>query len=129
MTTSNKNVLQTATTIAKTTPTVIGFEINVSEHGILSLFLDYVNGDETGLNIYAYKLSEAGGTNYQDLTWTNTAGTIAAQTNLVYLGTASVNRDIDIDVSTMNYIVFKQGGSDNDGTPTGTLAVDYTLTR
>lgn len=129
MTTSTKRVLQAAATIAKTTPTAVGKEINVSEHDHLTLYMDYVNGDETGCNVYVYELNEKGGTNYQDTTETNTAGTIAFQDNLVYLGTATINRKIGYDVSKINWIVVKQGGSDNDGTPTGTLAADYTLTR
>lgn len=129
MTTSTKKVLQAATTIAKTTPTTVGGEIDVSQYEYISLFMDYVNGDETGLNVYVYEENEAAGTDYQDITWTDASGTLTAQVNVLYLGTASVSRKIVYDVRKMNYIVVKQGGSNNDGTPTGTLAVDYTLTR
>jgi len=129
MTTTGKYILQAATTIAKTTPTAVGGEINVSRYDYLTLYFTYVNGDETGCNAYVYEESEKGGTDYQDITWSDASGTITGQVNLVYLGAASVSTRIVYDVRKINYIVVKQGGSDNDGTPTGTLAVDYTLTR
>jgi len=128
MSTSNKNILQTATTIAKTTPTLIGHEINVSMYNYLTLYLDYVKGDETGLNVYLYERCETGGTDYQDVDWTNSSGTVTATANNIEI-TASASRPIVVDCTKFNYIVFKQGGSNNDGTPTGTLAASYTLTR
>ena len=129
MTTTGKYILQAATTIAKTTATAVGKEINVKEYEYLTLYIGYVNGDETGCNLYVYEENEKGGTDYQDITWSDASGTITGQVNTVYLGTASVSRHIVYDVRKINYIVVKQGGSANDGTPTGTLAVDYTLTR
>ncbi len=129
MTTSTKRVLQAATTIAKTTATAVGKEINVSEHDYLTLYIGYVNGNETGCNLYVYEENEKGGTDYQDVTWVEASGRLTATVNKVYLGTASVSRHIVYDVRKINWIVVKQGGSANDGTPTGTLAVDYTLTR
>ena len=129
MTVSKSQELQALATIAKTTPTAVGGEIDTSNAVMLTLYMAYVNGDETGLNIYVYELHETGGTVFQDNTWTDASGTVTAQVNTIYLGTATVNRQIVIDVSNINWIVVKQGGSDDDGTPTGTLAMDYTLTR
>ena len=104
---SAKGTLQTATTIAKTTPTIMGAEIACSGYSFITLFFDYVKGDETGVDIYPYFRQASGGTNYQEQDWTAVAGTRAA---------------------TVKFVVFYQGGSNNDGTPTGTLAATYTMT-
>lgn len=128
MTTSTKKVLQAATTIAKTTPTTIKAEIDVSEYNEISFFVIYSKGDETGVNFYVYTQSEAGGTVYQDNTLKDSSGTLSNTFNKVTL-LATTTLRIDFDVSETNYVIAKQGGSNNDGTPTGTLAVDYTLTR
>jgi hypothetical protein len=117
-------ILQAATVIAKTTQTLVG-EIDCARQNFLTLWIDYVKGDETGLNVYVYFRRVSSGTNYQDATWSATAGTKTATANM-YQMTASANRYLTIDVEGIDYVAVYQGGSNNDGTPTGTLAVAYT---
>jgi len=127
MTLTARGTLQTATTIAKTTQTLIGAELDVSGHDFITLFFDYVNGDETGIFVQAHFLQASGGTEYQESVWTNTTGTSVAVSNQ-YTATASISRSVVFDVRGKEFIKFTQGGSDNDGTPTGTLAATYTMT-
>ena len=119
-------VLQAATTIAKTTQTIIGAEINCAHYDYITLFFQYVNGDETGLIIQAHAMAETGGTAHQDVSWTAAAGTKTATAN-AYTLTATANRYIMLDVRGIEFVKFTQGGSANDGTPTGTLAAQYTM--
>jgi hypothetical protein len=123
-----EGTLQAATTIAKTTQTDIGSEIGCAGYDFITLWFTYVNGDETGLVIQAHMLPESGGTEYQDISWTAAAGTKTATANELKLS-ASASRFAVFDVRGIPFIKFTQGGSDNDGTPTGTLAASYTLTR
>ena len=118
--------LQAATVIAKTTQTLIGKEIATGHYSFLTLFFDYVNGDETGILIQAHFMNETGGTEYQDVSWTATAGTKTATANQ-YTATASASNYITFDVRGVAFVKLTQGGSNNDGTPTGTLAASYTL--
>jgi len=120
-------VIQEATTIAKTTQTVMGVELACGHYDFLTLYLDYVNGDETGVIVKASIKQATGGTAYQDCSWTGSAGTKTVTQN-EYKMTASGNHYIVFDIRGCEYISFTQGGSDNDGTPTGTLAASYTMT-
>ena len=122
-----RGTLQAATVISKTTPVIMGQEIACGAYATITLFFDYVKGDETGLTIYPYMRQASGGTNYQDQSWTSAAGTRTVTANK-YKVTASGNYIITIDVRGVQYVAFFQGGSDNDGTPTGTLAASYTMT-
>lgn len=121
-----RGILQEATVIAKTTQTLIGAEINCSGYDYLTLFFNYVKGDETGLLIQMHAMQESGGTAYQGVTWSATAGTRTA-TEDQYTAVATKNHYIIFDVRGIEFIKFTQGGSNNDGTPTGTLAASYTL--
>lgn len=127
MLTTARGTLQAATVISKTTPTIIGQEISCGAYATITLFFDYVKGDETGLVIYPYLRQDTGGTNYQDQSWTSAAGVRTVLANS-YKVTASGNHMINIDVRGVKFIAFYQGGSDDDGTPTGTLAASYTMT-
>ena len=118
--------LQAATTIAKTTQTDIGDEIACAHYDFITLFFQYVNGDETGVTIQAHAMWESEGTEHQDVSWTAAAGTKTATSN-EYTLTATADRYIMLDVRGIEYIKFTQGGSANDGTPTGTLAAQYTM--
>jgi hypothetical protein len=118
--------LQAATVIAKTTQTLIGAEISCAGYKFIALFIEYVKGDETGLNIYPYFMQSTGGTAFQDCSWSASAGAKTATVNY-YTLTASANRMITFDVSGIEFVKFMQGGSNNDGTPTGTLAASYCL--
>ena len=123
---STTATLQAATVIAKTTQTLIGAVISCAGYSYITLFFDYVKGDETGVLVQAHVLNAADGTAYQDQSWTAAAGTKSATVN-EYTATASGNHYITFDIRGVEFIKFTQGGSNNDGTPTGTLAAKYTL--
>ena len=57
-------VLQAATTIARTTQTLIGSEIDCRGQDYLTLYFTYTKGDETGLIITPWVLREPSGTAY-----------------------------------------------------------------
>ena len=123
---TSTGVLQTAATISKTVQTIMGAEIVCSGYDRITLFFDYVNGDETGLLIIPEIMVTAAGTEYQDQDWSATAGVRTTTANS-YKVTASGNHQILLDISAVERIKFTQGGSDNDGTPTGTVAATYAL--
>ena len=119
-------VLQTATVISKTIQTDIGSAIACAGYTRITLFFSYVKGDETGLDVEVHFLRTSGGTEHQELIWTASAGvkTAAAVKHRV---TASGDYHVTIDIEGVELVKFTQGGSNNDGTPTGTLAASYTL--
>lgn len=118
--------LQAATTISKTTQTLIGHVIATGGYEYLTLFFTYVKGDETGLTLVPSMMQSATGTAHPFVEWSAAAGakTVTAST---YTLTASRNGYITFDVRGISFIMFTQGGTANDGTPTGTLAVSYSL--
>lgn len=118
--------LQPATVISKTVQTAVGDIIGTAGAMFLTLFATYVKGDETGLDIIVKFQRTPTSTAMQDLTWTNTAG-VLTPVPTKYKLTASGNIPIRIDVSGIDYVLVTQGGTNNDGTPTGTLAMSYTL--
>lgn len=120
--------LQAATTIAKTTATIVGAEIQTSGHDFITFFCTYVKGDETGLNLYPYLRPTASGTNHPLRLWSETGGVYTAEQQYFQL-TASGSYPITLDVRGVEFITLYQGGSNNDGTPTGTLAVQWTMTK
>lgn len=123
---TSEGLLQAATVIAKTTQTIMGAEIACSGYKTITIWFDYVKGDETGLLVIPEFLFATGGTEYQDQSWAGGAG---VRTNTVnsYKVTATGNHFIQIDITAIDFIKFTQGGSNNDGTPTGTVAATYTL--
>lgn len=124
---SNKvKVLQAATVISKTAETVIDAEIDTGHYDFITLLVSYTKGDETGLNIYPYFLYASGGTEYPLVEWATAAGVYTATAQKFQL-TATAKREITLDVRGIPYVKFYQGGSNNDGTPTGTLAAAYVL--
>lgn len=121
----DSKVLQAAATIAKTTQTKVGSAIDVAEYDYLTLFIAYVKGDETGLNIYPYiKFGEDDATKYQFTEWATAGGTYT-KTDQKLQFTASATTYFTFDVRGIEFVEIYQGGSNNDGTPTGTLAVSY----
>ena len=123
----SEGILQASTTIAKTTQTIMGSEINCRSYDTIVLFIEYTKGDETGVLIQAHYRFASGGTDFQDISWSAAAGTKLATVNEFKM-TASVDRYIPLDVEGFEYVRFTQGGSDNDGTPDGTIAANYTMT-
>ena len=114
-------VLQAATAIAKTTQTLIGKEIDCRGVRYLTLFFTYVKGDETGLIITPSVLDKSGGTAYPYAIQTATGGAITLTDTKITL-TANKSSYMTFDVEGVDFFKFTQGGSNNDGTPTGTLA-------
>lgn len=125
---SANGTLQTATAIAKTTQTLIGSEIGCAGADWLTFFFTYIKGDETGLIIQPSVLRTSGGTSYPYAILTNSAGALTVTDNKLTL-TATKSGYITFDVRGVDYMKFTQGGSLNDGTPTGTLAASYTLKK
>ena len=119
-------VLQETATISKTTETLMGAAIDCKGYSFITLFFRYVKGDETGLNIYPYFLNNESAIEHQDQSWTSAAGTKTFTANLYQLA-ATGNHFITFDIRGVSQVKFYQGGSTNDGTPTGTLAAQYTL--
>ncbi len=119
-------VLQAAATISKTTETDLGAQINCKAYSFLSIYFVYTKGDETGLDIFAYFINPDSAVEYQDQSWSAAAGTRTSTTNK-YRVTATGNHVITFDIRGIPAVQFKQAGSNNDGTPTGTLAAQYTL--
>lgn len=119
-------ILQAATTIAKTTQTAVGSIIPVEGYGSMRLYLTYVKGDETGLDVIASYQRTATGTAHPNSVWSETGG-VYTRTAEKYRFTASANATVLLDIRGANYVLITQGGSNNDGTPTGTLAASYAL--
>ena len=123
----SRGVLQAAATIAKTTQTVMGAEIKCGSYDYITLFWTYVKGDETGLDVQAHFTQSAGGTTHQEASWSATAGTKTSTVN-EYRLTASNSVYAIFDIRGIEFVQFTQGGSNNDGTPTGTVAANFSMT-
>jgi hypothetical protein len=119
-------ILQAATTIAKTTQTLIGSEIGCAGQHYLTLYFEYTKGDETGLVITPSVLRTSGGTAFPYAITTATGGAMTVTATTLTL-TASKTGYVTFNVEGIDFMKFTQGGSANDGTPTGTLAASYTL--
>ena len=123
---SATGILQAAATIAKTTQTAVGSVIKTEGYNCLVLYLDYVNGDETGVLVIPSFQRTATGTVYPMSLWSETAGVYSVE-DVKYTLVASDNVAVRLNITGIDYVKITQGGSNNDGTPTGTLAVAYTL--
>ena len=75
MTLTTEGVLQAATTIAKTTQTIVGQEIPCASYDYFTLYFTYEKGDETGLDIQAHFMRTSGGDAFQEGSWTAAGGT------------------------------------------------------
>jgi hypothetical protein len=116
--------LQTATTVVKTSETVIGAAEDCSHHDTFTIFLDYTKGDETAIYIIPYAV-DLDGDEYQWQTWTATAGDKLA-TNSRAKMTATGKFYLTFDVRAINKIKFYHQAE--GGTPTGTLAAKWSMT-
>lgn len=119
-------LLQAATVIAKTTQTLIGTEIDCERGTKLTIHFVYTKGDETGLLIKPYFLDALGGTKSQVNDWDTSSGAYTG-TPVSFTLTASKTASVTFDVSGIAGFRLEAAGSNNDGTPTGTLAASYTL--
>ena len=124
----SSGTLQDATTIAKTTETLVGAEIACGGYDFITFFFTYTKGDETGLNIVPYFMQSTGGTARQFVLWSEAGGVNTAE-QTIYQVTATGELSIILDTRGIEFVKFMQGGSNNDGTPTGTLAASYTMTK
>ena len=104
----------------------MGGEIECGAYDSLTLFLDYVNGDETSVAVIAKTLRVSEGTEYPDVAWSAAAGAKTATANS-YTMDATANRVITFDIRGVEIIKFYQDAT--GGTPTGTLAAAYSMTR
>lgn len=122
---ATNGLLQSATTVT-TASTQIGADIDCSSYSYVTLFIDYTKGDETSVEIVPY-YSDGLETpkEYQDQSWTATAGTKTATVN-EYQVSATGKYYITFDVRGVSVIRFKQSAT--AGTPTGTIYASYTLT-
>jgi hypothetical protein len=125
---SATGILQATTTISKTTQTAVGSVIPAENYEYFTLFGTYVKGNETGLDIIINFQRTNGGTTYPAVEWTETGGVYTYQAQKYRL-TASRNFFIQFYIPAADFILITQGGSNNDGTPTGTLAASYTMSE
>ena len=124
---SATGILQAATVIAKTTQTAVGSVLPCESYGYFSLFLDYVKGDETGVDVIVNAQRTLGGTDYPLRTWTDSGGVNTAAAQKIRLSASGNYAFMFSEMGAIDYLKITQGGSNNDGTPTGTLAVSYTM--
>ena len=122
----SEQTLQAATTIILDAETLVGQVIECGSSDFITFFIDYVNGDETTLLLTPYFMQSLTGTAYSDQSWSAASGTRSVTEN-VYALTASGNVIITLDLRGVSFVKL-MATADNSGTPTGTLAVAYTLT-
>jgi len=115
--------VQAATTIHANATTIA--TIVCDHYDRLILYPSYVKGDETGVYISLWFSGERGGTAIQDATWSIDADRTITYHR--YYLTASGGGPIVLDITGHCEIVVKDDA--NGGTPTGTLALSYTLAR
>jgi hypothetical protein len=123
---SATGILQAATTISKTTQTAVGSVLPTEGYERLNIFAAYTKGNETGLDIVVSFQRSATGTAHPEVLWSEAAGVYTLEA-VKYRFAASANVVIPIDILGIDYVLITQGGSNNDGTPTGTLAVSYSM--
>lgn len=120
--------LQTATVISKTTQTNMGSPIPCENGEYITVYLDYVKGNETGVDVILNRMLTEDGAKYQELEWTSTAGVNASAVQKIRL-LATGKYVFTFFIEGTNWVQFTQGGSNNDGTPTGTLAASYVMSN
>jgi hypothetical protein len=123
---SATGTLQAAAVIAKTTQTALGAEIGTENAEYITLFFTYTKGDETGLDIIMNARNTHSGTDHASRVWTASSGVNTAVAEKVRV-TATGSYFFTWDIQGIDFVAFTQGGSNNDGTPTGTLAASFTL--
>ena len=120
--------LQTATVISKTTQTNMGSAIPCENAEYITVYLDYTKGDETGVDIILNKLLSVDGAKYQEREWASSSGVLTSNVQKIRL-TATGKYTYSFFIEGSNWVQFTQGGSNNDGTPTGTLAASYVMSN
>lgn len=118
--------LQAATVIAKTVQTLVGAIVDTAHYDYFTLYFTYTKGDETGLTLVPSFMATAAGTAHPFCEWATAAGAKTV-TSSTFVLTATRSGFITLDVRGIPFVKFTQGGTANDGTPTGTLAASYSL--
>lgn len=118
-------IIQAATVITAA-ETVMGGEIKCGAYDTFILWLNYVNGDETNVAVVLKFLRVTGGTEYPLMDWTAAAGAKTLTANS-FVMSATGNHYIVLDVRGVEIIKFYEDAT--GGTPSGTLAASYTMTR
>jgi hypothetical protein len=123
---SATGILQATAVIAKTTQTLVGSVLGTEGCEYLNLFVTYTKGDETGLDIHVMFSRSADGTAHTEAEFSEAAGVYTYE-DKKYRFTATAVTVIPVFVGGIDFVKVTQGGSNNDGTPTGTLAVAYSM--
>jgi len=121
-----KVLVPALTVISKTTQTLIGEVIDCADYDFITLHIEYNKGDETGLSVQFHTQRTAALDLAQDQTWSTAAGVKTCTLNSHTL-TDAVPHYLTFDVRGIEFCKFTQGGTSNDGTPTGTFEASYTL--
>ena len=124
---SATGILQAATVISLTDQVIIGQEIGTENAEYIHLYLTYVKGNETGVTIRMFTRREFAGTSYQSRVWTESSGVKTMSLETIPL-TASGSHRFSWEIGAVDFVYFTQAGT-NDGTPTGTLAASYMLSK
>ena len=114
-----------AATVLNATETAIHGPMPLENVDFLTIFLTYVKGDETHVDVVPYFYPDFTESGYQWTEWTTAAGVTTGVDNLLRL-TATVKRAYTFDVRGLSAVQFFQQAT--GGTPTGTLAVKITMT-
>jgi hypothetical protein len=122
---ASSGILQPATTV-NAVRTAIGGVIPCGSYASMCLFFTYVNGDETQVDIAPFPSYDSGDDKVQWQSWTAAVGVKTSALNELRL-TATGEYYIVFDITGIAFVRFEQQSL--GGTPTGTLAVKYTLTE
>lgn len=119
--TASGNLEPVAITV-KAAETQLGPVIECALLETLTIFIDYVNGDETSLSIIPYSMFEADGDAFQFQTWDAT-GDEREVTQSIFTLTATGKYAITFDISGTEWCKFHMQAI--GGTPTGTIQASY----
>ena len=103
---------------------LIGVEIECGNLDVLTLFIDYTKGDETGLSIIPYSMYENGGDGFQLQKW-STSGVVQSSSGTTFSLTASGKYQIVFDISGIEWCKFNMQAL--GGTPNGTIKAFYVV--
>lgn len=115
---------QETAAVIHATATAIGGIIPVGEYEWMTVLLEYVNGDETHVDVYPVFLDQAGGIAAPWQEWTAAAGAKTATACTMRLAaTGPYSRTFDVR-GIQNVVLYEDA---TGGTPTGTLEVIVVL--
>ncbi len=124
--TRTKDAVLVSATVITAAETLIGTAIDASEFNKLSLYFDYVNGDETDVDVYIKFLPTNDGNTYDWGVWTKTGSEFTfSEDHITMSVTGSYVFILDVEAQALVQLYTDANG----GTPTGTLAIKYRLSR